>query len=273
VSGVEVIDFGAGLTARIRPGPHDRILWIHGYTLDSSSWAEIWGLLPGWYHIGIDLPGHGGSRPLTERDDLRSLGRAIGRHALDHGARHIVALSFGTIIATQVAITFPAELRTLILGATSLSGGPQDSEVERLYDALIRLYHERGPGPHLRELWMTSPPPLFQGAENRPELWRELWQLVGEHRWLELDRGAMRQLTSHPQRESDLRRIQAATLILLGDNEMAAFRRCGEIIHRAIPDATRHYLPNVGHLCMLEVPGEASALIEAHLRAHAAAAP
>ena len=43
-------------------GDGPAVVWIDGYTMDSTSWSELWGLLPGWRHLGIDLPGHGALR-------------------------------------------------------------------------------------------------------------------------------------------------------------------------------------------------------------------
>jgi 2-succinyl-6-hydroxy-2,4-cyclohexadiene-1-carboxylate synthase len=201
------------------------------------------------------------------------MARRLGKLALEQGVRHVIALSFGTLIATQMAIEYPTSFASLILGAPTLAGGPQDPDVELTYEALGRLYHERGPGPHLRALWMSSPPYLFKGAERRPELWRSLSELVERHRWEELGSGAMQRLTLRPQRESSLRRIQSATLVLLGEEELPAFRRCAEIIRRAASQCERHYLPGVGHLCMLEAPELARGPIDAHLRAHASCPP
>ena len=66
-------------TGRIEPNNSDKILWLHGYTGDSSIWGEIWSMLPGWYHIGIDLPGHGSSTPMAENSNLRDLGQRLGK--------------------------------------------------------------------------------------------------------------------------------------------------------------------------------------------------
>lgn len=269
----ERLDFGDGLVARVRRGPGEPVLWIHGYTIDSSSWADLWGLLPGFCHIGVDLPGHGASRDLRRDEDLPALGRTLGLLAQQWQARHMVALSLGTVIALQVAIEFPCWFSSLVLGATSLAGGPQDPEVERRYEAMAALYQEQGTGPHLRDLWMNSPPDLFKGAEGQPDLWRRLSALVGAHRFTELADFAMRRLTSPPQREADLRRIEARTLVFLGEEEMGAFRRCGEIIRRSVPRCERRYLPGVGHLCLLEAPQQVAAPIAAHLAGERAATP
>jgi pimeloyl-ACP methyl ester carboxylesterase len=262
-----------GLAVHERPGEGDAILWLHGYTLDSSSWQEIWARLPGWRHIGVDLPGHGSSRPLHERDDLRSLAASLGRLIREQRVRHVVALSFGTVVGLQVAIDHPSTLASLTLAAPALAGGPQDPDVELLYGRLAEEYHARGPGPHLRRLWMGEPPFLFEGARRHPERWQALCALIDRHRWLELEDGAMQRLRSPEQRERDLRPITAATLVLLGERELPVFRRCAEIIRRSIPGAQREYLPDVGHLCLLEAPELAGSRLEVHLRAHAQRLP
>ncbi|HZH13072.1 MAG TPA: alpha/beta hydrolase [Archangium sp.] len=268
-----VFHLGEGIAARSMPGPGDKVLWLHGYTIDSSAFGELWELLPGWHHLGIDLPGHGASRPLEAGEELPSLARRLVKLALEQQVRHLVALSFGTLVATQMVIEHPTAFASLTLGAPSLAGGPMDPDVENVYVALGRLYRERGPGPHLRTLWMTSPPYLFKGAERRPGLWHGLSELVERHRWEELGSGAMQSLTARPQRESGLRRIQSATLVLLGEEELPAYRRCAEILRRSVGRCERRYLPGVGHLCMLEAPELARGPIDAHLRAHAAQVP
>ena len=262
---------GDGIAARIVECGGDAILWLHGYTLDASSFGELWSLLPGWSHLGVDLPGHGASRPFEAGEDLPSLARRLGRLAIERGVRHLIALSFGTIIATQIAVEYPTSFASLVLAAPSLAGGPQDASVGQLYEELGRLYQERGPGPHLRSRWIRSPPGLFKGAARRPELQRSLEALVDRHGWAELGDGTLKRLLAHPQSEADLRRIQAATLILLGEEEFPAFRRCGEIIRRAVPGAKRIYLEGVGHLCLLEAPLQVQGPIERHLREHASA--
>lgn len=259
-----------GIAGCVAEGPGDTVLWIHGYTLDSSSWEELWRRLPGWRHVGIDMPGHGNSRPMMAGEDLPAMARRIGRLALDQGARHVVALSFGATLALQVAIEFPEAFATLILGSPALGGGPQEAEVGVRYEELKLLYETAGAGRHMRELWMTSPPNIFKGAEHNPPLWEKLCDIVGRHTWAELRDSHMRVLGTHAQREEELRRIGAASLVLVGDNEMHAFKRCAELIRRAIPNCRRVYLPDAWHLCMLEEPERASAIIESHLRGEGA---
>ncbi len=269
----ELATLAPGFSGRLAQGTGDGVFWVHGYSLDASSWQDLWSLMPEWRHIGIDLPGHGASRPLVDGDDLPTLARELGRIALAQDARHLVALSFGTIIALQIAMEFPGAFRSIVLGAPALAGGPEDPEAQRVYEALAELFQRRGPGSHLVSVWMDEPSPIFRGLDRHSDLWRSLEALVGRHRWSELESNAMHHLTGQPQTERALRSIRTPLLILLGDDEMPAFKRCAEIIHRAAPATERVYLPDIGHLCMLQAPQRCAALIDAHLRANGTQVP
>jgi pimeloyl-ACP methyl ester carboxylesterase len=263
-----LVKLADGIAARVLPADSQKVMWLHGYTLDSSMWDELWQLLPGWSHLGPDLPGHGGTRWGALGENLPDISRRLGEMALDHGVRHLVALSFGTIMALQIAIHFPNSFASIVLAAPALGGGPQDRDVQMRYEELTRLYKLQGPGPHMRELWMQSPPNLFKGAESQPRLWRRLCEVIDRHAWSELDNYGMNALTNYPQREIDVKRIESPTLILLGEHELPAFKRCAELIRRSLPSCQRTYLPQTGHLCLLEAPSKVHTLIEAHLREH-----
>jgi pimeloyl-ACP methyl ester carboxylesterase len=263
-----LVNVGDGFAARVVAGNGPTILWIHGYTLDSSCWAPLWELLPDWRHIGIDLPGHGASLPLRPREDLPGLARSIGRIAVQNEVSHIVAHSFGTLVALQLAIEFPRAFATVTLGAPTLGGGPEDRQVHRLYDELGELYRARGVDHHLRDRWMRSPPGLFEGAAGRPQLWKQLWQIVGRHPWWELGDGALTRLCQCPQPPARLLPIRAAFLLLVGENDLETFKRAAELIRRSVATGQRIYLPDVGHLCMLEDPPTSHTILESHFRAY-----
>jgi pimeloyl-ACP methyl ester carboxylesterase len=83
------------------------VLWIHGYTMDSTLWRPVWDLLPGFRHIGVDLPGHGGFGPLRSDETLPSLAARIATQARALRARKVVALSFGSCVALENAAAEP----------------------------------------------------------------------------------------------------------------------------------------------------------------------
>ena len=100
----------------------------------------------------------------------------------------------------------------------------------------------------------ASPPASFR-----------LRQLILRHRWTELQTGAMRGLTEYPQSPRQLDTIRARLQVLLGEQDMPVTQRVARLLAERVPSATLHVLPDVGHLCLLEAPQPAAALIQAHL--------
>ncbi len=263
--------FARGLAARERPGPGDRVLWLHGYTLDASSWETMWGLMPGWHHIGLDLPGHGASDPIPPEGNIRELGERLAEACQREGIRHLVALSFGTITATQIALELPDFFRSLVLGAPSLAGGPQDPEVGKIYAQMFAMYRRGARGPELLDLWMSCR--AWDGVEKVPGLRAELGALVARHPWAELGSYAVRQFTWPAQDEEALARIRTPTLVVVGDAELPPFVEVADRLARRLPEVRRCTLQDTGHLCMLQSPGPSAAAITEHLRRHAVQAP
>jgi pimeloyl-ACP methyl ester carboxylesterase len=255
--------FGPGIVARTLPGAGEKVLWIHGYTMDSSTWQELWRQLPGRHHVGIDLPGHGASGPWAGYRTVADLARLLGARAIEQGIRHIVGLSFGSMVALQVAIEHPHAFASLTLGSPALLGGPQAPYTRERYRDLAEMFRRRGPGPWMTELWMRWPPDIFKGAAAHPALRRHLAQVIDGHTWRELSDGAMNRSIQQtpPQTVAELGRVTAPTLVLIGGEEMPAFKETAAIIQRAIPRCACVTLPGAGHLCMLEVPARAGALI------------
>jgi pimeloyl-ACP methyl ester carboxylesterase len=258
--------------ARIRAGSGEGILWIHAYTLDSSSWVDLWDLLPGWNHIGIDLPGHGVSMPLGPQDDLPLLARRIGKLAIDRGVRHLAAMSFGSPIALQVALEYPGAFDSMVLAAPALGGGPHEEAIATRFRELVSMFRMGGFGPHLRGRWMLTSPSLFDGLEGRAELWDRLWRIVGRHGFWELAERTPLRFVSHPQTRNHLRGIEIPTLVLVGDRDLDGFKRSAEWIRRSIPRCRRVDIEDAGHLCLLEAPERAAPFVESHLRARSAVA-
>ena len=255
------------LAYRETPAVGAGVLWIHGYTLDSSIWAPLWARLPGWTHVGVDLPDHGASPPLDPGADLVAVARSIADAALARDVRHVIGLSFGSMAALEVVAQRSGAFASLVLAAPALGGGPQDAHAQTRNLELRRLYQERGPGPWLRELWMRWPPDIFKAAARNDPLFATLRATVDRHQWRELGDGSMQRLATHPQRVATLHGIGAATLLVVGEEDMEAFKRSAELIRRAIPVCRRVYLRGRGHLSLLEAPDEVAPLLDAHLRA------
>ncbi|MFJ8627655.1 alpha/beta fold hydrolase [Kitasatospora sp. NPDC093550] len=246
-------------------GDGPAVLWLHGYTMDSTTWQPLWDRLPGWTHIGVDLPGHGGSAPLPPGLTLTALAGQLAEIAEETGARRLVGLSFGSLSAIQLAVQEPALLDRLVLAAPTLAGTPNEDSARVRYRQLSMLYRFAGPGEQLADLWMQSPPDIFTGTERHPALRAALRSVVARHSWAELGNRAMDTLTAHRHTADDLRGITARTLVLLGDEDMPAFTRNAELLRDTVPDCRLSLLEETGHLPLLERPEECAPLIAAHL--------
>jgi pimeloyl-ACP methyl ester carboxylesterase len=263
-----LVSLGDGFVARISPGRGEHVLWIHGYALDSSSWSELWDLLPGWRHIGLDLPGHGQSLPLSSGEELPSLARRLANLARERRVRHLVALSFGTLVALQMAIEVPDAFATVVLGSPLAEHGANDELFWKRYRELVNMYTMGGHGEHLRGRLMLVEPSPFEGAAARPELWRRLWDIVGRHGFWDLKDAALIRLGNHMQSDVHLHSIESAVLLVAGQRERAAARRHAERLSRALRSCRSvHVLEASGH-SLLEAPATTAAAIEGHLRAH-----
>jgi pimeloyl-ACP methyl ester carboxylesterase len=117
-------------------------------------------------------------------------------------------------------------------------------------------------------LWMRSPPDIFKYVECQPMLLHQLAQVIGRHTWSELEDNRAFALTDQPQTTTDLGRIRAATLLILGEHDLPSTVECARLIRHAVAACEEAIVPGAGHLCLLEVPRIAARLIESHLLAN-----
>jgi pimeloyl-ACP methyl ester carboxylesterase len=238
--------------------------------MDSTTWRPLWRLLPGWRHIGVDLPGHGGSQPQSPRQTLPQLAARLAVLCRREGVRRVVALSFGSSVALQLAIDEPELVHRVVLGAPAIAGRPAEPGTGNRYRQLTML-RQIGAGlpdlgERLAELWMRSPPDIFKGTLKHPPVRAALRSVIVRHRWDELASGAMHMLTRHEQTPEELRRIGAATLVVNGDEDMPTFVDNARTLRDTLPSCRVLDLPGAGHLGLLERPDDVAGPLAEHLR-------
>lgn len=240
------------------------LLWVHGYTLDSTIWDSVWKQLPQYRHVGVDLPGHGNS-PWSESTSLQAIARQVLDAAEAVDARDIVGMSFGGLVSIAAAIEGRSWLRSVTLASPALGGGPQDPESMQCNLELQRLAKEQGLGPWLIERWMACPPRIFEGARRDPALFQRLQQVVTRHRFEELNTGVMRELTAATQSPKSLAKLGVPVLLLIGEEDMESFKRTAELLRRAVPRCKRRYIDGAVHMALLERPEPCAELIRKFL--------
>jgi len=240
------------------------VLWVHGYAMDSAVWGGLWDLLPGLHHVGLDLPGHGGSSDIPLGMTLPDLAGLLADVARDTGIRQLVGMSFGSLAAVQLAIDHPELLDRLVLAAPTLGGAPPDPAAKRRYQELLLLKRLAGVSEALVDRWMEAPPDIFRGAQQHPTVHAKLRAAALRHSWRELGAGQMTTIADHRHTAADLGRITADTLVVVGDQDMPQFLQNARMLHTSVPRCELLVVDDAGHLPLLERPAAVSAAIEAH---------
>ncbi|MGG8406697.1 alpha/beta fold hydrolase [Streptomyces sp. 12297] len=257
--GLRTLAYGSGPT----------VLWVHGYTMDATLWRPLWRLLPGLRHVGVDLPGHGGSEALRPGVTMPELAARIAGLARAEGARRWVGLSFGSTVALEAALAYPDEVERLVVGAPTPAGGPPDPAARKRYIELLMLRRMRGAeaAEQLADLWMTAPPDIFRGTEAHPVLRAELRSVVARHSWAELDDGSMAGLGARVHSGEELARITAHVLAVTGSDDMPVFHDNAALLSGVVPQCRTFVVPDAGHLPFLEQPWTVAPLLREHLLA------
>jgi pimeloyl-ACP methyl ester carboxylesterase len=230
-----------------------RLLWIHGYTLDSSVFGPIWEALPQYDHIAFDLPGHGATPFPAEGDLFKASVEALRRVLDECDVRDVVAMSYGGGIVLSLLAEEPDRLDSVVLAAPALPGGPRDQQSSDCHLELIWMARERGLGPWLAERWLSCPPRIFAGLARSPDLAADISAIVARHSFREL-LDARPTIASDRIDEAQLRKIGCRALIIAGEDDMESFRRTAALLKRNIAGSDLRWLANVGHLPLIEAP-------------------
>ena len=212
--------------------------------------------------ITVDAPGIGGSTGYRYPKRMSGLAHTMAEliDALGYKAVDVLGVSFGGVLAQQLAHQAPDRIRRLVLAATGPGvGGVPGSPKVLLKMATPRRY--RQPDYFRRvagELYgggaRRDPDAVLSGSLARfthpPSLTGYLAQLYAISGW-----------TSMPW----LRRLALPALVLAGDDDPIVPLINGRILARMIPDARLHIVRDGGHLFLLERPAEIAAIVTAFL--------
>jgi len=210
--------------------------------------------------ITVDAPGTGGSggyrfprRMSGLASTMERLLDALGYHRVD-----VLGVSFGGVLAQQLAHQAPDRVRRLVLAATGIGlGGVPGSPRVLLRLATPRRYtqpdyYRRIAGDIYGGLARRDPDAMLHGSLARfthaPGLGGYLAQLYAIAGW-----------TSLPW----LCRLPQPTLVLAGDDDPIVPLVNGRILNRLIPDSRLHVVAGGGHLFLLEQAADVGRVVTA----------
>jgi poly(3-hydroxyalkanoate) depolymerase len=240
------------------------LLLLMGIGGNIEMWGPFEDALDARLHrtITVDAPGTGASTGYRLPRRMSGLARTMERmlDALGFEQVDLLGVSFGGVLAQQLAHQAPGRVRRLVLAATGpgLGGVPGSPRVLHALATPRRYrqpdYFRRIAGRVYGGAARRDPDALLHGSLARfthaPPIGGYLAQLYAIAGW-----------TSLPW----LHRLPQPTLVIAGGDDPIVPMANGRILTRLIPAARLHVVPGGGHLFLLEQPAEMAAVVTAFL--------
>jgi poly(3-hydroxyoctanoate) depolymerase len=250
---------GVRLRVSVR-GTGRPLLLLMGLGGNLEMWAPFEDALDGRRvrTIAVDAPGTGGSGRYRLPRRMCGLARTMQGLLDELGEEQVdvLGVSFGGVLAQQLAHQAPDRVRRLVLAATGAGlGGVPGSPRVLFALATPRRYHQpdyfrRIAGTVYGGAARQDPDAMLHGSLARfahaPSTRGYLAQLYAIAGW-----------SSLPW----LWRLSQPTLVIAGDDDPIVPLVNGRMLHRLIPDARLHVVAGGGHLFLLERPTEMAALV------------
>lgn len=232
-------------------GAGEPVVLIHGFTLDTRMWDQQFAVFAERYRVlRYDARGFGrsdlpGALPYSHADDLHVL-----LAHLDLMPATLIGLSMGGGIAADVAVAYPEAVCALVLVDAAVGGHVWSAA----WQASHALMWERGRASDIttaRRLWLDHG--LFAPAREQPAVAASLERIVGDYSgWHWVNTNPSRGL--QPPAMSQIQRVAAPTLVVVGEHDLPDFHACAECLRRDMSDARLVVLPGAGHMANMETP-------------------
>ena len=234
-------------------GNGDPIVFVHGFPLDHSMWADqIDAFRSSYCVISPDLRGFGssdGGDEIVRMKDFASDLQAL-LEVLDVRAPvHLCGLSMGGYIAFQFAKYFGERLKSLILCDTKAAADSAEAKQTR-YDTAERVLKDGS--DFLAE---AMPQKLFSPKtfQSFPNIVRSTQNVIRRTDPRSIA-AASRGMAERPDMTSELSHLSVPTLVIVGeDDAITPVNQMDDMASR-IPSAKFVKVANAGHMAPLENP-------------------
>lgn len=261
-----VAPVGSAQLAWERRGSGPPLLLIMGMGGTRNTWGEdfVSALARDFEVITFDNRGVGESSrvrdPFTIRD-LAADAAALLDLLVGDEPSHVLGVSMGGMVAQELALSWPAQIRTLSLGCT-YCGGPESLRTSPAVS--MRLARAMQSGDRERIVRVTWEVNVNSTTAADPELWARF-------RSLTLDRpvalpvitAQMQAIASHDT-SPRLSTVSAPTLVIHGSADEMLPVHNAQVIAGLIRNARLEILDGGGHLFFWEQPTRSAALLRDH---------
>jgi len=240
-----------------RRGTGSPVLLLAGIGMPLNAWGPLLRHLHGFECIEVAMPGSEGFVPrhpiLTMSGFTELACQLLDR--LGIGKTDVLGLSFGGLVAQQLAYDAPTRVRGLVLASTSCGLGALPNNPVSWWSAM------------LSNVWSAS-----GGQGPRPSLYRWPRARLRELRtgWSTVPRlgGLAEQITAASLWSSLpwLPRLTQETLVITGTADAVVPAANASILASRIPRAQLHRVHGGGHMCLLDRAAEVGPVVASFLR-------
>ena len=240
-----------------RSGTGPPILLLTGMGMSLAAWTPFLRHLRGFECIEVAVPGSGATvarQPVLTMPKFAALARGL-LDRLDIARADVLGLSFGGLVAQQLAYDAPTRVRGLVLASTSCGLGGVPSNPASWCNAM------------LSGVW---PPSGGQGPQRLARRWSRVIQRELGAGWATGPRlgGLAEQIAAASLWSSLgwLPRLTQETLVITGTADALVPAANASILACRMPRAQIHRVHGGGHLCLLDRAAEVGPVVSAFLR-------
>lgn len=233
-------------------GQGEPLVLIHGMAQDHRLWIpQVDAFAQHYQVISYDMRGFGGSSrpdgPYRAENDLAQL-----LDQLQITSAHILGLSLGGSVATRFALAYPEKAQSLIVAGPVLQGFTDAEDFMQALKSVWGIAREQGVEA-AKIAWLELP--LFTHLLKSPESAALARQMLDDYdgwHWQNRDPEIWPEIMPAAR----LAEINAPTLVVTGDQEIAGLKRAGATMVSQILNAEAVTIADAGHVVNLEQPGE-----------------
>lgn len=255
-------------------GYGETVVLLHAGGASAAQWRKVTPHLQDRYRLlAPDLIGFGETkfrdgRKDASHDDQADLVRALIEHARQELV-HVVGHSFGGATATNLAVSYPEVVKSLVLIEPVLTPLLRHTGEITIYEEsrfwALAFIRDADAGRNVAA-WRR-----FIDHHNGEGTWDSLSERA-HARFLNVTAqtaAAYKANFNNPTNLMDLIKITIPTLVIRGEKTDDSFRRICEITWEQIPGCDYETISGAAHMSPLTHPTTVNALIEEHLRRNA----
>lgn len=238
------------------------LLLIHAGVADSRMWDDQFQTFALQYRvIRYDLRGFGRSvipdGPFSNYEDIYALLQHLGIKKT-----HVIAISFGGLVAIDFTLAHPEMVTSLVLGAPSVSGHEDSSTDVLRFAGEEEAMLERGDLAGAAELnvrtWVVG---LRRTPDQVDPIVRQRIYDMQYHAFTVPIPEKAEELSLEPPAISRLAEIQAPTLLMVGEYDLEDKHEIIKQLAAEIPQAQQVVIPKTAHIVNMEQPAEFNRMV------------